>query len=128
MKKIILSIAVLFFLTISCEDVINEENITHSVVKTQAPSNNSVLATKAKIAFHWDLVYGASSYHLQVATPAFSNASQIVIDTVLVDTLANPNSFVIDSLLAKAYEWRVKAQNSAFETNYTTNAFTVKEP
>ncbi len=114
---------ILLFLISSCEEIVNEENISNDTVQLLAPSNDAVLATKQKITFNWEALGGTSSYKLQIATPNFISATQIQLDTLVSRT-----DFTIDSLVAKSYEWRVKGLNSAYETVYSVNAFVVKEP
>lgn len=119
MKKII---AILILISMySCEEIINEENITNDGVNLLAPTESVILKTGITIAFNWETLNGATDYKLQIATPNFSNANQI-----LKDTLVQKNNFLIDSLPVNSYEWRVKALNSAYETIYTTNGFVVE--
>jgi len=104
----------------SCEEIINEEDITDNVVELLAPANNVTMAT-SDVNFNWQTVYGATGYRLQVATPAFSNATQILLDTTI--TSANFSQVLSEN----KYEWRVRALNLGYETGYTTNAFEVVE-
>ncbi len=121
MLKYSYKLFLLLLLIVSCQEIINEENISNDTIQLLAPGNNSVLATNQKISFNWQPLTGASDYRLQVATPNFTTANQIVLDTLI-----SGNAFAVDSLAAKSYEWRVKGQNSAFETGYTSNHFTVE--
>ena len=119
MKKAITFL--LLLLTLSCEEIINEQNITSDSVSLLAPSEDSTLNTNQKITFTWAGLSGATQYHLQIATPAFTNAVQIPLDTLVTKT-----NFTIDSLPSNNYQWRIKAVNSAFETTYTTHNFSVE--
>ncbi len=121
MKKII-AILILIF-TISCEEIINEQNITNEKLNLLAPSENVMLNTRTTIIFNWEALNGATDYKLQIAKPNFANASQII-----KDTLVQKIDFTLDSLPVNNYEWRVKALNSAYETVYITNGFVVVEP
>jgi len=123
MLRSILSFLLLFFLITSCEEIINEENISNDTLQLLAPTNDAVLATKQKIAFNWEELEGADNYQLQIATPDFVSATQIILDTLISRT-----DYMVDSLATKPYEWRVKGLNSAYETGYSTNVFTVEEP
>jgi hypothetical protein len=60
-----------------------------------------------------------AAYQIQIATPNFQNASQILLDSISIET-----SFTKE-LVAGSYEWRVKASNSDYTTNYSSNAFIV---
>lgn len=104
----------------SCEEIINEQNITKKSVKLLAPTENVILKKGTEISFNWQLLDGAANYELQLAIPNFSNANQMVIDTLI-----QRNNFTIDSLATNSYEWRVKGKNTAYETGYTTNGFIV---
>lgn len=120
MKKkltIILLISIL-----SCEDILNEQNITNDNINLLAPTESVILKTGTTIAFNWEALNGATDYKLQIATPNFNNANQI-----LKDTLLQNNNFSIDSLPINSYEWRVNALNSVYETTFTTNGFVIEE-
>lgn len=119
MRKLIF-ISLWVFLAVSCEEIINESNISNDIVIALAPSHSTSLNEKEQINFNWQPVAGSNSYELQIATPNFSQAAQIQLDTLIENV-----SFSIDSLKLGDYEWRVKALNGAFETAYTTSAFEV---
>jgi len=118
MKKI--GYALLLCCFFSCEEIINEEDITARNMILLAPTTNSTIAAGA-INFSWQTVNGAVEYNLQVATPSFANATQIVLDTTMSTTNFN---YMLET---NNYEWRVKALNSGYETGYTTNAFQIIE-
>jgi len=105
-----------------CEEIINEQNITNDTINLVAPTENVTLKTGVTIAFNWETLNGATEYQFQIAKPNFSNANQIVMDTLIQRI-----DFSIDSLAVNTYEWRVKALNSAYETVYTTNEFVVEK-
>jgi len=120
MKKFIVVFILIGLL--SCEEIINEQNISTDTINLLAPAENVVLKKDATITFNWEVLSGATEYQLQIAEPNFSSANQIVSDTLL-----HKNSFVIDSLSVSNYEWRVRALNSVYETEYTTNGFVVED-
>ena len=119
MKKIIALIIIIS--TFSCEEIINEQNITNDSIHLVAPTENVSLKTSEKIIFNWEALNGATAYKLQIATPNFINATQL-----LTDTLVQRVDFSIETLLINNYEWRVKGMNSAYETVFTTNGFIVE--
>lgn len=121
MARILYGLFIAFFLLISCEEIINEEDISDGNIQLLAPTNNAVLVA-GDISFNWKTLGGAESYQLQIAWPDFTSAVQIVLDTTL-----SKNSF-IQPLDVNEYEWRVRGINSAYETDYTVHAFTVEEP
>lgn len=111
---------IVFSVFISCEELINEEDISKDSVQLLAPTNNSTI-DEGDIGFNWKALSGADDYKLQVATPNFTSAIQVVLDTTI-----SKNSFT-STLIAGEYEWRVKALNSAYETEFTTHALIVNE-
>ncbi|WP_117885628.1 hypothetical protein [Aureibaculum luteum] len=119
MKKIIALLLVVSLL--SCEEIVNEPNISNETITLLAPANDTTLEKGKTISFNWVYLGDSLNYHLQVATPTFAQASQIKLDTVV-----NVNQFSIDSLSANSYEWRVKGVNFAYETEYTINGFVVE--
>ncbi len=118
MKRTLLILAIV--LLHSCEDIIGVEDISDRTVTILAPTNHAEL-TGTNPTFSWNSVEDADKYKLQIATPSFSEALQIVEDTT-VTTL----SFT-KILEAGDYEWRVRAENSDYQTNYTTHQLTILE-
>jgi hypothetical protein len=102
----------------SCEAIFVED-ISDATVTILAPSSGSVVANGA-VNFNWQVVNDAETYQVQIAIPTFLNASQIVLDTTIAKT-----SFTKDLTVGK-YQWRVKALNSDYHTNYTTTSFEVQ--
>jgi uncharacterized protein YegP (UPF0339 family) len=94
------------------------EDISNETVTLVAPSDNSTLDIR-EITFTWEEVEFAEEYTLQIATPDFTNPTQVVVDTITAQTSSR------HSLENGSYEWRVKAQNSASETSFSTNGFIV---
>lgn len=119
MKKTLLMLSLLIIVT-ACSDIIEVEDISNESVTLLAPTNNAVLSI-TDLTFSWQAFADAESYHIQIATPTFSEALQIVTDSITVS-----NSFTT-TLEANDYQWRVRAENSAYETSYTTQNFTIEE-
>ncbi len=118
MKKIILLGITILFLA-ACEAVFVED-ISNSYVRLTAPANNASVKT-GTISFLWEEVNEANNYQLQIATPSFINASQVVLDTTIsLNTFAH-------KLDAGEYEWRVKAKNSDYETAFEMHVLTVTD-
>jgi hypothetical protein len=114
---ILILVVVSFF---SCDDIIGVENISENTITVLAPTNDSVLA-EGDIIFSWDALQDASQYRLQIATPTFENAAQILLDS----TVAVTN---FSKLLGQGnYEWRVRAENSEYQTVYSIQNFTIEE-
>ncbi len=119
MKKLVLIFYFLIGLT-ACDDITEVDNITDQTITILAPTNESVL-NSANLSFSWEALEGVENYRLQIATPNFENAAQIVEDTLI--TRANFNK----TLDASNYEWRIKGVNAEHETAYTINGFTIIE-
>lgn len=104
----------------SCDDIIEVEDISNQNIQTLAPQNNTEVAEGA-INFSWNKIEDVTVYHIQIAVPNFSNASQVVLDS-----LVTSSSFT-KTLVPSDYEWRVKGVNDSYQTNFTTNNFKVVE-
>lgn len=121
MKKIIISLGLVAFLFYSCEEVFYEADISEIIVEILAPTDGVELTVGTQ-TFSWNQVEDADTYSIQIATPNFENATQILLDSVTTET-----SIAKELLTSGEYQWRVKAVNSEYETNYTTNSFSVIE-
>ena len=115
--KIVLLLLAL--ITFSCEDIIEVPDISQKVVVVLAPTEDVVI-NETNINFSWNTVEDADTYKLQIATPNFEEATQIVLDT----TITNTN--FTKTLDLGSYQWRVRAENSDYQTNDTTQSFTVE--
>jgi hypothetical protein len=121
MKKYFLSIVLLsgcllFF--ISCEDILFEKDISKNQITLIAPVNNAPFFSTG-VTFSWETAEGATKYQLQIAKPDFENPMQIVLDTIVTNT-----NFTQQLPIGK-YEWRVRALNESYETNYSTRSFSI---
>lgn len=119
MKKIfyILCFTALLF---TCDDIFELVDISDDTVSILAPTDEAVL-NATSLTFSWNAVEDAETYHLQIARPTFDAALQIVKDTIVSTT----NYATI--LEFDTYEWRIRAENSGYHTNYTTQGFTIEE-
>jgi hypothetical protein len=119
MKKIkyVLCFLIVF---LACEEIIEVEDISNKTVNVLAPTDTATL-TITTINFSWDAVTDAEHYKLQIAEPNFEMANQIVLDTTV--TVTNSNQ----TLEFGDYEWRVRAENSGYQTIYSTQSFTIEE-
>jgi hypothetical protein len=116
MKKTCL-ILVLLCSLLSCEAIFVED-VSDRTVVLLAPTNNIEVAN-GSIVFTWGSIEGIDTYQIQIATPNFQNASQILLDSISIKT-----SFTKE-LEVGYYEWRVKASNSDYVTSYSASAFIV---
>lgn len=108
------------FVSIGCEDILFVEDISGKEVVILAPLNNTVVSS-GTTNFSWEPIADADSYQLQLATPSFENATQIILDT-----LVRKRSFSKE-LLKEKYQWRLRAVNSGYVTAYTNSQFSVSE-
>ncbi|ARV08208.1 hypothetical protein BTO05_00595 [Winogradskyella sp. PC-19] len=104
----------------SCEEIIEVEDISQAQIDILAPTNDAVLNT-TQLRFSWQDLEFSEYYRLQVATPNFLEAIQIVEDTLISTTEFNKILQVGD------YQWRIKAINSAYQTQYQTQSFSIEE-
>ena len=102
----------------SCEEVLFEPDISEERVTLIAPANNTEIAANS-VRFNWEPVDGATEYGIQIATPSFANANQLLLNTVTDST------FYQMELVQNEYEWRVRAQNSGYATPYASAKFRV---
>ena len=117
MKKLFLLVVILWGFN-ACDDIIEVVDISKETVTVLAPVNGSAIDTTL-VNFTWQAVEDAETYQLQVATPTFNEASQILLDTIIDKTN------VLKLLGINDYEWRIKAKNSNYETAYKTQHFSV---
>lgn len=67
----------------SCQDILEVTDISDQNVQLLAPSDSTVVV-QTSVQFNWNEVYEASQYHIQVASPNFENAAQILVDSLIV--------------------------------------------
>lgn len=120
MKQFQLGSFVLFTLCVSCNEILFVEDISEEKVAVLAPLDETEVLS-GTIIFSWEANESVPAYQLQLATPDFENASQILIDTIITT-----RSYT-ESLEANTYEWRLRGVNSEYETSYTTQGFVVIE-
>lgn len=94
---------------ISCEDIL-EEDISNDTVQIIFPQNNATVSSNV-VNFQWSELDGADKYRIQV----FNSTSGIVVDSLVTQTNF---SYPIQ---AGSYQWRVRGENSAYQSNYTFN-------
>lgn len=96
-------------------------DISNETVVLLAPADGLVFDTTETINFSWETLLNANSYVVQIATPSFADAIEIIEDETTTAT-----NFSVSALDASNYEWRVKATNLDYQTNYTTQGFTIE--
>ncbi|HET8885630.1 MAG TPA: hypothetical protein VFM70_04665 [Salinimicrobium sp.] len=104
----------------SCEEVVFVDDISEEQVELIAPADDVIFNT-TEINFYWEEVPAVDNYKLQIATPSFSEAMEIVEDTLVT------SQNYTGTLNSGNYEWRVKAVNSEYQTEFTTYSFVIVE-
>lgn len=120
MKKIIIRNTALFFVLVviaGCKTFF-EDDITNQTVTLLSPATGTTTEIASQ-TFWWEKVEGASDYRLQVVTPSF-NSTEVLI----LDTLVSKDKFTV-TLFPSVYEWRVRAENSAWQTKWTKSQFQI---
>ncbi len=116
MKKILFLILPIFS-CLSCEAIFIDD-ISDEEMTINAPADRSEMP-EGTIVFKWDAIENAEEYHVQVVTPSFFNAPQIVLDTLL------PTTTLKEEFTKGSYQWQINARNSEYETISTTLSFKV---
>lgn len=118
-------IILLAFAFTACDDILEVPEIDKEQITVLAPLEGTVINGN-EVSFNWNALEDARSYKVEVAQPNFSNAAQIVLDSLVQeDTVGIIFTKIQKTLLNGNYEWRVKGLNGGIETPFTTNAFTV---
>lgn len=113
----ILSTCALSFFFWACNDIL-EEDISKEHVTIIAPANGVETGFQS-IGFFWESAEENRSFRIQIATPDFEEAVSVEVDSLL-----DKNSFIY-YLEPGEYEWRVRAENSAYHSSYSTARFTI---
>lgn len=112
---------------LGCQDVLEVPDITQEQVLLLAPMDSTIVKDSV-VNLTWNGVLDADAYLVQIATPNFENAAQIVLDSIIVLDSTFVGTKVSKALQNMNYEWRVKAMNSSFETSFSTALFSVETP
>jgi len=105
------------FVLSNCEAIFIGDISNESIVLL-APSNNAQIES-AEIQFNWQGIPDADTYKIQIATPTFEQATQILLDSIVSKTI------FAKKLDLGTYQWRVKGLNAEYSTNFTTNSFNI---
>ncbi len=108
---------ILIFL-FSCTEVIVED-ISDAIVSLIAPSD-SIVTTHKLQNFIWEEVQGAENYRFSIAKPSFDSVELMILDTLI------PFTNIQFNLDSGRYQWRVRAQNSAYFGAYFTRTLTIR--
>jgi len=108
-------------LLFSCEDIVSVPDISEDILMIIAPTDGAILQ-ESTITFSWEEIEFAEEYQVQIATPSFEQANQVVLDTIISDSIQGIRN-ITTTLNPETYEWRVRALNSNFQTAYSTQSF-----
>ena len=111
-------ILIIIIMCWSCEEIIEVGDISDQAISVLAPTNNVVIESSS-VTFSWENVIDATGYRLQIATPNFESAQQILLDSLVTET-----SFT-NTLDFGDYQWRIRGENSVYTTAYSTINFSV---
>ncbi len=89
------------------------EDISLIKVILLAP-HDSLKQAEGNFTFWWEEVTGAEEYELQVVSPHFTKIARLVLDETLT---TNQRDEPLDS---GHYQWRVRAVNPEYKTNWST--------
>ncbi|QQX76511.1 MULTISPECIES: hypothetical protein [Aequorivita] len=93
------------FLLFSCDDIL-EKDISDMQLTVISPNEGDTIAGNT-VQFLWNTIEGANNYTIQIY-----NNNLLVMDTLIS---APP---YIDVLASDSYQWRIKGENEAYETQY----------
>lgn len=96
----------------ACEPFI-EDDIEGDGVILLAPRDGVELEVLSQ-TFWWEYLEGAENYRLQIVSPSFKE-----VKVLLLDTLISSDKFT-QLLYADTFQWRVRAENSAYQTLWST--------
>jgi hypothetical protein len=111
-------LGIIFLCFFSCEEILFEKDISKNEVILIAPTNSAQFFSTG-ITFTWETTEETIKYQLQIAKPNFTNPLQIITDTIIAKTTFT------QQLPVGEYEWKVRALNGSYATNYTRRSFTV---
>ena len=126
MRKLLYPLIIILVFAVGCEDILEVPDISDQQVQLLAPAPNT-LVNDSLVNFNWNPVVDTEAYIIQIASPNFETPAQLALDSLIVVDSTFVGTRISRVLSDGAYEWRVRARNSAFETDFTTNAFMVEK-
>ncbi|MHC1705778.1 MAG: hypothetical protein AB9846_17890 [Tenuifilaceae bacterium] len=102
---------------LACDEIF-EDDISDATIEIIAP-RDSLVTTKTTLTFWWNELGEANSYKLQIVSTSFDTILSIPVDTML-----STNKFEV-TLNPGRYGWRIKAINSATETEWFAQKLTI---
>lgn len=116
--KLLLILSLLSFMFISSCSEIFEKDISDKKLILISPADSLETETFS-VVFWWDHLQDASEYNLQIVSPNFYEPAIVVIDTFTTE-----NRLEI-TLSPGDYEWRIRALNGGYATEYQYRILTI---
>ena len=120
-------LAFLLILLSSCEEILFEEDISSVQITVLAPVDESVLA-QSPSSLSWGRVDDVLTYDVQIVSPSFEAASNLVLDTVINQSVNTVIRLDLEQLFDGEYEWRIIGRNNNYETLSTVSSFRIGSP
>lgn len=95
-----------------------EEDVEAEEIILLAPLDNAFTEVLSH-TFWWATIPGTSSYRLQIVTPSFEHT-----ELLLLDSLMEGDKFDF-SLYPGEFEWRVRGENSAYNTKWSAASIVI---
>lgn len=105
-------------LSISCDDIFVTD-ISNKEIIINCPKDQFTTKSTTPIVFWWETLDGAETYDLQVVSSDFDNIIKLYLDVSIDSTRFNI------TLPAGDYQWRIRANNSSFSTQYIIRTISV---
>nr|WP_320120048.1 hypothetical protein [uncultured Marinifilum sp.] len=119
-KQYLLSLSLLCLVLFACSDF-TEEDLENDTLDLLGPADGTSTEIQT-LTFWWDAVKGADKYRLQIAEPNFDEIVRLELDTLISTKQFEHTLFPGD------FEWRVRAENSAYTTDYFSRLLNILEP
>lgn len=95
-----------------------DSTLTNQIIALVSPNDNSKTG-ETTVTFLWESLSLATHYRIQISDEGFNNSTLIDLE----DTTSN--DFYTTTLTEGIHYWRIRAENSNSETDYTTYAVEV---
>lgn len=118
MKVNYLLYVLITIISYACKDIV-EPDISKKGVLINSPDDN-LKTSQLTLTFWWKEVEGARGYNLQIVKGTFTGNPQLITDTNITGGEKYMQQFT-----PGAYQWRIRAYNNEYKTNYYSRSFTV---
>lgn len=105
-----INIVLVILIMVGCNEVF-EKNISNKSISLIIPYNGDTIFTNL-VHFKWNEMIGAKNYNLQIVKPKFTDINEFTLDSIINGTECHI------SLNPGSYQFRIRGENSAYESNY----------